>query len=164
MGIIFYSDDTCHFYECSFWTGKHIDGLNWPITNFCFLFRAEPASYWSSQSEELNWSSSCQPTPQPQQCRIQAISVTYTTAHGKAGSLTHWERPGIEPTSSWILVRFLTHWATMGVPVLLFLSSRIHIISWLLFSHFNHISKWIEFLTIEEISIVNERCQKSDRF
>ena len=26
--------------------------------------------------------------------RIQALSVTYTTAHGNAGSLTHWARPG----------------------------------------------------------------------
>jgi len=30
--------------------------------------------------------------------------VTYTTAHGNAGSLTHWVRPGFEPESSWILV------------------------------------------------------------
>ena len=35
-------------------------------------------------------------------------SVTYTTAHSKAGSLTHWSRPGTEPTSSRILVRFIT--------------------------------------------------------
>ena len=34
----------------------------------------------------------------------QAASATYTTAHGNAGSLTHWTRPGIKPTSLWILV------------------------------------------------------------
>ena len=28
--------------------------------------------------------------------------------HGNTGSLTHWVRPGIEPTSSWILVRSFT--------------------------------------------------------
>ena len=39
------------------------------------------------------------------QGRIWAVSVTYTTAHGKTGSLTHWGRPGIEPASSWIIVR-----------------------------------------------------------
>ena len=33
---------------------------------------------------------------------------TYTTAHGKARSLTHWTRPGIEPASSWILGSFLS--------------------------------------------------------
>ena len=38
--------------------------------------------------------------------------MTYATAHGNAGSLTHWVRPGIKPASSCILVRFLTHWAT----------------------------------------------------
>ena len=32
----------------------------------------------------------------------------YTTAHGNAGYLTHLMRPGIEPTSSWILVSFNT--------------------------------------------------------
>ena len=39
-----------------------------------------------------------------------------TTAHGNARSLSHWVRPGIEPESSWILVRFVNHWATMGTP------------------------------------------------
>ena len=34
--------------------------------------------------------------------------MTYTTAHGHAGSLTHWTRPGIGPTSSWIPAGFLT--------------------------------------------------------
>ena len=37
---------------------------------------------------------------------IQVGSVTYTTAHGNAWSLTHWLGPGIEPRSSWILVGF----------------------------------------------------------
>ena len=31
-------------------------------------------------------------------------------------SLTHWARPRIEPTSSWILVRFLICWDTTGTP------------------------------------------------
>ena len=30
------------------------------------------------------------------------------TAHGNVGSLTHWARPGIEPTSSWMLVSFVS--------------------------------------------------------
>ena len=36
------------------------------------------------------------------------MSVTHTTAHGNAGSLTHWARPGNGPTSSWMLVGFVT--------------------------------------------------------
>ena len=54
-----------------------------------------------------NWSCSYQPTPQPQQHRIRATSATHTTAHGNAGSLTHWARPGIEPMSSQIRVGFV---------------------------------------------------------
>ena len=46
--------------------------------------------------------------PQAQQCQIQAASMTYTIAQGSAGSLTHWARPGIRPTTSWFLVRFVS--------------------------------------------------------
>ena len=46
--------------------------------------------------------------------QIQSMSATHTTAHNNAGSLTHQKGPGIKPASSWILVRFLTHWATTG--------------------------------------------------
>ena len=42
-----------------------------------------------------------------QQCQIWAVSVTYTIAHSNVGSLTHWVRPGIKPTPSWITVRFV---------------------------------------------------------
>ena len=42
--------------------------------------------------------------------------MTYTAAGGKASSLTHGARPGIKPTSSWILVRFTTRCATTGTP------------------------------------------------
>ena len=38
---------------------------------------------------------------------IWDVSVTYTTADSNRRSLTHWMRPGIEPASSWILVRFI---------------------------------------------------------
>ena len=44
----------------------------------------------------------------PQQCQITAKSSSYTTAHCNAGSLTYWGRPGIEPASSQILVRFIS--------------------------------------------------------
>ena len=63
-----------------------------------------------------NWSCSCQPTAQPQQCGIQATSVTYTTAHGNAWSLTYWVGPGIEPASSWILVRLVSSEPRQKLP------------------------------------------------
>ena len=81
-------------------------------------------SKWRFPASGLNPSHSCRPTPQPQQQGIRAMSVTYTTAHGTphTGSLTHWTRPGIKPTISWFLVRFVNYWATMGTPLSLFLS------------------------------------------
>ena len=48
------------------------------------------------------------PMPQPQPHQSQAMSATYTTAHSNAGSFTHWVRPGIEPASPWILVRYVS--------------------------------------------------------
>ena len=56
----------------------------------------------------LNQSCSLRFIPQPQQHQIQAASAAYTTAHGNAGSLTHWAGPEIKPASSWVLVRFAT--------------------------------------------------------
>ena len=45
---------------------------------------------------------------QAQQSHMPAVSATYTTAHGKARSLTHCVRPGIEPATSWFLVGFIS--------------------------------------------------------
>ena len=53
------------------------------------------------------------------------MSATYATSHGNARSLTHWGRPGIEPASSWILVGFVTHRATMGAPEESFLNVSV---------------------------------------
>ena len=63
-----------------------------------------------------------QPQPQPQPRGIWAASATHTTAHGCSGSLTHWARPGIELSSSWMLLGFVNHWATKGTPSVLFFS------------------------------------------
>ena len=38
-------------------------------------------------------------------------------SHGNTGSLNHWVKPGIEPTYSWRLVRYLALWATMGTTI-----------------------------------------------
>ena len=80
---------------------------------FC-LFRAAPTAYEGSQARG----------PEPQQQEIWAASATYTTAHGNASS-TPWTRPGIEPASSWMLVGFTNHWATVGTPMFFFSNSFI---------------------------------------
>ena len=49
----------------------------------------------------------------------------YTIAPGNTGSLTHRERPGIEPTSSWILVGFILAEPQWELPQLgLYVSAR----------------------------------------
>ena len=73
---------------------------------FIYHFRAAPMAYGGSQPRVSNWSWSH--SPMAHQHRIQDVSVTYTTAHGSAGSLTHWVRPGIKPVSSRMLVRFIS--------------------------------------------------------
>ena len=53
----------------------------------CLLFRAAPTAYGGSQARGPVKATDA--TPQPQQYQIQAMSLTYTTAHGNARSLTH---------------------------------------------------------------------------
>ena len=73
-----------------------------------FFFFVFLGPHLQHMDQELNRSCGCPPTPQPQQLRIRATSTTYTTAHSSAGSITHWASPGIEPVSSWMLVRFVS--------------------------------------------------------
>ena len=63
---------------------------------------------WRFPGYGWSWNYSCRPTPQPQQHQSRSTSATYTTAEDNARSLSHWARPGIEPASLWILVRFLS--------------------------------------------------------
>ena len=56
-----------------------------------------------------NQSCSRRPPSKPQQLGVQAVSATYTMAHGNARSLlTHWARPGTKLEPSWILIGFVT--------------------------------------------------------
>ena len=81
---------------------------------FCFVclcvfgfFRAAPVAYGGSQAmgrirAVVPAYATARAVPDP------SWSVTYITAHSNTRSLTHWARPGIEPASSWILVRFVS--------------------------------------------------------
>ena len=75
---------------------------------FCFLglYLRHMESSWLGSI----WNCSCQPMPQPQQWGWQrGIGTTsVNTTHSNTRSLTHWARPGVEPTSSWKLVVFIT--------------------------------------------------------
>ena len=88
---------------------KFVYKLQYLILLFFFLlFYGCTHGIWKFPGYGLNQNYSCRRTPEPQQPRIWAASATYTTAHSNAGSLTHWERPGIKPTSSGILVGFIS--------------------------------------------------------
>ena len=73
-----------------------------PCSSFFFL-NSCTCNMWTFPGEGWNQNCSCQPRPQPQpqSHQVRAASVTYTTACGNAGSLTHWARPGIKSTSPW---------------------------------------------------------------
>ena len=75
---------------------------------FFFLSQGCTLCIWRFPGQGSNQSYSCRPTPQPQQSRIQATSVIYTTAHRNTRSLAHWARSGIELATSWFLVRFVS--------------------------------------------------------
>ena len=61
-----------------------------PLFFFFFFFSLGLYPYlWKFLGGGLNRGCGCPPTPQPEQCQIRASSVTYTTAHGNARSLTH---------------------------------------------------------------------------
>ena len=86
----------------------------------CLFFVSQGCTYgiWKFPGKKLNVTCSCWPLPQPQQCGIQAASATHTTTCNNTRSPTRWARPGIKPASSWILIGFVTHWATMGTPIM----------------------------------------------
>ena len=89
---------------------------------FCLL-RAAPVAYGGPQTRDL----------------IRAVAAGLCQSHSNTTSelrlrptpqltamtdpLTHWARPRIKPTTSWMLVRFVNFWATMGTLSLLTLYS-----------------------------------------
>ena len=71
-----------------------------PTPLFFGLFRAAPAAYGSSQARG----------------RVGATAAGLHHSHSNARPLTHQARPGMEPATSWFLVEFITHSATMETP------------------------------------------------
>ena len=64
--------------------------LKFCLFSFIFCpFRAAPTAYGGSQARGPIGAVAARPTPEPQQCQIQAVSVTYPTVHGNARPPTH---------------------------------------------------------------------------
>ena len=86
------------------------------LTFFFLSFSGCTHSTWRFPGQGSNQSCSCWPMPQPQQCQIWAMSVTYSTAHSNVGSLPQWVRPGMEPASSWLLIRCVSAEPRRALP------------------------------------------------
>ena len=72
---------------------------------FSFFLKGLNLRIWKFLVQGSNQSCRCQ--PQSHQIRSHICNL-YTTANGNGRSSTHWAVPGIEPRSSWVLVRFVT--------------------------------------------------------
>ena len=103
------------------------------ISAFFFFFFSWPNS-WHMEVLRLGVKSE----PQLLACATATLhlswTATYATALGNVRFLTHWVRPGIKPSSLWILVRFLTLWATIGTPDLCFLTQSLQMKRFLQFA------------------------------
>ena len=71
---------------------EYVSTLCWSTLFFFLLFRVTSSAYGGSQPRG----------------RIGTAAASLHRSHSNAGSLTHSSRPGIEPVSSWTLVRFIT--------------------------------------------------------
>ena len=101
--------------------GRHNLGSFLFVCLFGFVFFCLGPNPWHMEVPGLGSTRSCSCWPTPQQCWIQATSAIYAAACGNTASLTHWAGPGIEPSSSWIPVRFLTCGTTMRISIFVFL-------------------------------------------
>ena len=80
----------------------------WEILFFSFCFLRPHPRHMEISRLEVESESQLLATATATATWIQTASTTYTTAHGNTGSWTHWVRPGIEPATSWFLVRFIS--------------------------------------------------------
>ena len=88
---------------------------------FVLFFRAAPLACESSQLRvklELQLPAYTIGTAACDPSHVWDLHHTPHTAHSNTTSLTQWVRPGIDPTSSWILVRFINCWVMKGTPII----------------------------------------------
>ena len=86
---------------------------------FFLLFRAEPVAYGSSQA---GVESELQPPANTTATAAQGPSWICNLHISQHWILTHWAGPGIEPSSLWMLVGFVTAEPWQELPPTLFLS------------------------------------------
>ena len=79
-----------------------------------FFLRAAPTAYGGSQARGLMGTVAASLLHSHSNARSELCLQPTPQLMGNAGSLTHWTRPGIKPTSSRILAGFINPWARTG--------------------------------------------------
>ena len=88
---------------------------SWGFLFVCFcLFRGIPIAHGSSQARGQTGAAAAGLCHSYSNARSKPHKRPVSQLAAMPDPLTHWVRPEIEPSSSWILARFLTRWATMG--------------------------------------------------
>ena len=100
------------------WCAFHY--LSFFFLSFFFLFTATPMTYGSS------WARG----------QIRASAAGLCHSHSNARSLSHQARPGIEPASSWMLLRFVSVEPQQELPSFNFLINIFLIINLMQYSIF----------------------------
>ena len=99
---------------------KFPDPANLFQTFFFYLFRATPTAYWSFQARSQIGAIAAGLHHSHSHSSIGSkphLRPTYTTTHGNIHQILNpLRKPGIEPASSWILVRFFFCWIMMRIP------------------------------------------------
>ena len=115
--------------------------LSFFFSVFC-LFRATPTAYGGSQARGPIRATAAGLCQSHSNARSEPCLWPTTTALGNAGSASHWARPGIEPETSWFLVRFVSDAPQRELLLLLFLFS-ISVQCWKLLENLlNHLFSW----------------------
>ena len=101
---------------------RHLSTASIPVRRwqafFCFvlLFRAPPEAYGSFQARGQIRAITGGLCHSCSKARCEPNLPTYTTVSSNTRSLTHWAGPGIKPSSSWILVRFVNAESQWELP------------------------------------------------
>ena len=84
---------------------------------YCFFFRAKPAAYWSSQA--MGWTGTVAASHSHSHSSMESDLHLPPIPQLMTRSLTHWVRPGMELSSSWILFGFVTAKPQQELPRLI---------------------------------------------
>ena len=96
-----------------------------PCCIFFFLFRAAPAAYGISRASVQMGATAAGPHHRHSNTRSELCLQPTPQLTGNAGSPTHWVKPGIKPTSSWILVGFVYATPQQELPPMHFFNTDL---------------------------------------